>query len=97
MIQWTYLQMYMMKKFGRALLIVVQTYSSVYLVIISVMLNVNCFQLLKHLSSFSIEGIYLELLNLPYDLGFERKNLCLVCKIPDMSKDPATSLLDFDM
>ena len=45
-----------------------------------VMLNVDWFRPFKHLSSFSIGGIYLVLLNLPYHLRFKRKNLFLVSK-----------------
>ena len=56
-----------------------------------VMLNVDWFQPFKHLSSFSIGGIYLVLLNLPYHLRFKRKNLFLLGIIPDMPKEPPTN------
>ena len=52
-----------------------------------VMLNVDWFQSFKPLSSFSIGGIYLVLLNLPIHLRFNRKNLFLVGIIPDMPKE----------
>lgn len=56
-----------------------------------VMLNVDWFQPFKHLSSFSIGGIYLVLLNLPYFMRFKRKNVILIGIIPDMPKEPPTN------
>ena len=55
------------------------------------MLNVDWFHPFKHLSSFSIGGIYPVLLNLPYYLRFKRKNVFLVGIIPNMPKEPPTN------
>ena len=57
-----------------------------------VILNVDWFQPIKHLSNFSIGGIYLVLLNLPRHLRFLRENVVLVGIIPDMSKEPPTNM-----
>ena len=57
-----------------------------------VILNVDWFQPIKHLSNFSIGGIYLVLLNLPRHLRFLRGNVVLVGIIPDMSKEPPTNM-----
>ena len=53
-----------------------------------VMLNVDWFQSFKHLSNFSIGGIYLVLLNLLRHLRFLSENVVLVGIIPDISKEP---------
>ena len=55
------------------------------------MLNVDWFQPFKHLSSFSVGGIYLAILNLLRTKRFKRKNVILVGIIPNMKKEPPTN------
>ena len=55
------------------------------------MLNVDWFQPFKHLSSFSVGGIYLAVLNLLRTERFKRKNVILVGIIPNMKKEPSTN------
>ncbi|XP_057315816.1 uncharacterized protein LOC130656891 [Hydractinia symbiolongicarpus] len=57
----------------------------------AVMLNIDWFQPFKHLSSYSIGGIYLVVLNLPRVERFKRENVILVGIIPNMQKEPPTN------
>ena len=57
----------------------------------AVMLNIDWFQPFKHVSSFSIGGIYLVVLNLLRCERFKRKNVILVGIIPNMPKEPPTN------
>ena len=57
----------------------------------AVMLNVDWFQPFKHASSYSIDGIYLVILNLLRNTHFQRKNVTLVGIIPNMQKGPPTN------
>ena len=58
---------------------------------LAVMLNVDWFQPFKHLSSSSVDGIYLVILNLLRTERSKRKNVILVGIIPNMKKEPPTN------
>ena len=58
---------------------------------LAVMRNIDWFQPFKHLSSFSVGGIYLVILNLLRTEKFKRKNVVLAGIIPNMKKEPATN------
>ena len=58
---------------------------------LAVMHNIDWFQPFKHLSSFSVGGIYLVILNLLKTEKFKRKNVILVGIIPNMKKEPPTN------
>lgn len=55
------------------------------------MLNIDWFQLYKHIASFSVGGVYLVLMNLPRSERFKKENVILVGIIPNMDHQPPTN------
>ena len=58
---------------------------------LAVILNVDWFQPFKHLSSFSVDEIYLVILNLLRTERFKQKYVIVVVIIPNMKKEPPTN------
>ena len=58
---------------------------------VAVMLNVDWFQPFRHVSSFSVDGISLVILDLLRTESFKRKNAIFVGIIPNMKKEPPTN------
>ena len=58
---------------------------------LAVMLNVDWFRPYKHISSISVGGIYLIIMNFPRELRFLKENVILSGIIPSMDREPPTN------